>query len=352
MGNSRILLGNVYVMMAYAFRCLERTAPMQAAPQEFAHLHDLLAHIIAEELSRQVRRGLHHDYLPQREELRTIRARIDLPATMARHHIRNGTVVCEYDEFLPDTQHNRAVKAVVLMLARHEEVPPFRRRALTRLLPYLSRVSRIPVHTIRWHQLHLHRTTASYRWLLGACELAARGLLPGNEPGGAGLPWQHTEAMSTLFENFVKEYLRFHHPELNPRAAQVRWDLGGQRDVGKHQLPAMRTDITLARPDATLIIDTKLYSRPMAYGQYGKATLHSGNLYQIQAYVHNAAASTSTPVSGLLLYARTDGPIQPELDVEIIGHRIGATTIDLSQPWPRVQADLEAVLDRFPDLDH
>ncbi|MCG7278486.1 5-methylcytosine-specific restriction system specificity protein McrC [Corynebacterium imitans] len=348
MDNTNVLLGNVHVMMAYAFRCLERAEPAQGAPQEFDQLHDLLAHVIAEETARQIRRGLHHQYLPQREELRTIRGRVDIAATFTRQLTQRGTVVCDYEEFLADTAHNRAVYAVVLMLARHPQVAPLRRRALTRLLPYFAHVTRVPISTLNFEQLELHRANASYRWLLGACELAVKGLLPGDATGNAALPWQHTEAMSTLFENFVKEYFRFHHPQLQACSAQVGWDLRGERGVGKQQLPSMRTDITLTGPASTLIVDTKFYSEAMSYGRYDKASLHSGNLYQIHAYVRNAAAASTTPVGGLLLYARTDGPIQPELDVEIGGHRIGATTLDLATPWPHLQAQLEAVLDRFP----
>lgn len=348
MNKTNVLLGNVHVMMAYAFRCLERAEPAQGAPQDFDHLHDLLAHVIAEETARQIKRGLHHQYLPQREDLRTIRGRVDIAATFTRQLTQRGTVVCEYEEFLPDTALNRAVYAAILMLARHPQVAPLRRRALTRLLPYFAHVSRVSISTLKFDQLHLHRTNASYRWLLGACELAVRGLLPGNDPGDTALPWQHTEEMSTLFENFVKEYFRFHHPQLKARSAQVGWDLEGERGVGKQQLPQMHTDITLTGPASTLIVDTKFYDQPMSYGRFGKASLRSDNLYQIHAYVRNAAAASSMPVGGLLLYARTHGPIQPELDVEIGGHRIGATTIDLSSPWPQVQAQLEAVLDRFP----
>lgn len=348
MSNTNVLLGNVHVMMAYAFRCLERASPAQGAPQDFDHLHDLLAHVIAEETARQIKRGLHHQYLPQREELRTIRGRVDIAATFTRQLTQRGTVVCEYEEFFPDIALNRAIYAVVLMLARHPQVAPHRRRALTRLLPYFASVSRVPIRTLNFDQLHLHRSNASYRWLLGACELAVRGLLPGNDPGNAALPWQHTEEMSTLFENFVKEYFRFHHPQLKARSAQVGWDLEGERGVGKQQLPSMHTDITLTGPASTLIVDTKFYAQPMSYGRFDKASLRSDHLYQIHAYVRNAAAASTTPVGGLLLYARTHGPIQPELDVEIGGHRIGATTIDLSSPWPQVQAQLEAVLDRFP----
>lgn len=348
MANTSVLIGNVYVMMAYAFRCLERVPTSAGAPQDFEHLHDLLAHVIAEETARQLRRGLHHDYVPQREELRTIRGRVNLSATLARQRTQRGTVVCDYEEFLPDTAHNRAVHAVLLMLARNADVAPARRRALTRLLPYFTQVPRIPVHEINFDQLQLHRANSSYRWLLGACELAVKGLLPGDTHGDTALAWQRTEAMSALFENFVKEYFRFHHPQLRARSTQVVWDLGDGRSVGKQQLPNMRTDITLTGPESTLIVDTKLYAQSMSYGRFGKASLHSGNLYQINAYVRNAAAASSVPVGGLLVYARTDGPIQPELDVEIGGHRIGATTIDLSSPWPQVRAQLEAVLDRFP----
>ena len=64
-------------------------------------------------------------------------------------------------------------------------------------------------------------------------------------------------------------------------------------------------DITLQRGEATLIIDTKYYGANMQVSQFGTRSLHSGNLYQISAYVQHAAALHDS-VAGLY---STRGPV-------------------------------------------
>lgn len=346
MSSTEVLVGNVHIMMAYAFRTLSRIDDTPHATTKFEHIHDLFADIVARETSRQVKRGLDHDYLEETSELATVRGRIDLHDSIRARSAVRGALVCRYDEYVADTPVNQAVRATVLMLARSEQVAEPRRDALARLLPYFNGVRAVPPSAIQWSGLRLHRANASYRWLLSACELAVKGLLPANGSGDALLPWLNDEAMSTLFERFVKEYFRFHHPELRARAALVPWDVDDPDAIGAVYLPAMRTDITLQRDASMLIIDTKYYSASMQIGQYGTRTFHSGNLYQIGTYVQHAAA-THDEVSGLLLYARTSGPVQPELDTVLAGHRIGATTLDLTKPWPLLQQKLEGLLLRF-----
>jgi 5-methylcytosine-specific restriction enzyme subunit McrC len=58
--------------------------------------------------------------------------------------------------------------------------------------------------------------------------------------------------------------------------------------------------------------------------QYDKATLHSGNVYQIFAYVKNQDASGNGKVSGMLLYAKTDGQITPDYSYMMSGNKISA----------------------------
>lgn len=347
MSNSGVIVGNVHVMMAYAFRNPKAIAGAAVKAEHFEHVHDLYAHIIAEETNRQVKRGIHHDYHEQTEELPTLRGRVDINRTLAARSTTRGRLVCRFDEFLPDTPHNQAIKATGLMLARHQDVAPQRKDALKRLAPFFSGVSLIPLHKVRWRDLGIHRHNASYSMLLAACEFAFRGLLPSDAAGVDATRWATDQAMSALFERFVLEYFRFHHPHLEPRALNVKWDLDQQPSTGVAQLPAMRTDVTLSSETGTLIIDTKYYGSSMQVSQFGKRTLHSANLYQLQSYVRNLAPLQPQPVSGLLLYAKTAGPTQPELDVRLGGHRMGATTLDLAVPWPHLHMQLEQLLTRF-----
>jgi 5-methylcytosine-specific restriction enzyme subunit McrC len=338
-----IVIRNVYLMLAYAFRAMHSTGTQRIAAEEFDHLHDLLAEILARGVGTQVKRGLHHDYLAQSEELATVRGRIDVTGTVHARTVTRGRLVCDFDDYEIDTPHNRAVKSVIVLLIRHGEVSAQRKDALRRLLPYLDAVTLIAPRAIRWDALTYHRSNASYRLLLGVCELVVRGLLPTETAGSTRLSsWISDDSMSALYERFLREYYAFRHPELSPGAPTVPWDLD-QPGPFSGQLPEMRTDVSLRSGGRTLIIDAKYYGQTMQVGRWGKETVHSGNLYQLLTYVKNEDRARDGSVSGLLLYARTDAEAQPDLDVVIQGNRIGARTLDLNQPWEQIAEQLEDV---------
>ena len=103
----------------------------------------------------------------------------------------------------------------------------------------------------------------------------------------------------------------------------------------------MHTDVTLHHDGRQLIIDAKYYGRNLQTGRFGKVTIYSAHIYQLLAYVKNADTRSDGSVSGLLLYARTTGQVQPDLDVMIGGNRFRAATIDLDQPWTEIAAQLD-----------
>ena len=86
----------------------------------------------------------------------------------------------------------------------------------------------------------------------------------------------------------MREYYAVHHPELSPARITVAWDYRRAKRTRRQQLPEMRTDVTLRRGDRTLIIDAKYYGQSMQVGKWGKATVHSANLYQVLTYTKNA----------------------------------------------------------------
>lgn len=339
-----IVIRNIYVMLAYAFRAVRSSGTERIAAEEFDHLHDLLAEILAHGVGTQIKRGLHRDYLAQTEELATVRGRIDVVRSISSRSLTRGRLVCEYDEYEIDTPHNQALKSVIVLLIRHGEVSALRKNKLRRVLPYLDAVTLVSPTSIRWDALTYHRSNASYRLLLGVCELIVRGLLPSEDTGATKLSaWFSDGEMSALYERFLREYYAFHHPELSPGAPTIRWDLD-QPSLHSAQLPAMRTDVTLRSGGRTLIIDAKYYGRTLQTGWTGKQTIHSGHLYQILTYVKNEDIGRDGSIAGLVLYAQTDAKAQPDLDVVIQGNRIGAKTLDLNRPWDSVVAHLESLL--------
>lgn len=339
-----ITIRNIYVMMAYAFRSIHSSGNDALGTEQFDKLHDLFAEILVRGVGTQVKRGLHQDYVHRREELATVRGRIDVSRSIAEHSRSHGRLICGYDEYDPDTPHNRALKSVIILLVRHGEISKGRKEALRRLLPYMDAVTTIAPTSIRWATLTFHRSNASYRLLLGVCELVVRGLLPTESSGDKKLTtWLTDEVMSRLYERFLLEYFAFHHPELSPNAPRIDWDYDDSLSSGTGHLPAMKTDLRLHFGGRSLIVDAKYYSNSLQTGQWGKESINSANLYQILAYAKNADVAQDGTVSGLLLYARTDAPAQPDLDMTLQGNRIGARTIDLSLPWTQLRTQLDSI---------
>ena len=331
-------------MMAYAFRDIHQNGQDRFASEDFDTIHDLFAEILIRGIGSQVKRGLHRDYRRRSEELATVRGRIDLTRTSAALSMVRGRVVCEFDEYDLDTLHNRILKCVMILLIRQGSVSRERQDALRRLLPYFDSVEQVAPVSIRWSQLSFSRSSAPYRMLMGTCELVIRGLLPTEDPGANSLlSWVADEQMSSLYERFLLEYFRLHHPDLSPSAAKVQWDLDGEASSGMEQLPAMYTDITLRRGGRTVIIDAKYYSESMQVSQYGKSSVRSAHIYQIHSYTKNADVGRDGSVSGMLLYASTDAGLQPDLDVTIQGNRIAARTLDLNLQWDALRAQLEEI---------
>ncbi|AWH95937.1 5-methylcytosine-specific restriction endonuclease system specificity protein McrC [Dietzia psychralcaliphila] len=344
MTSNFIFIRNIYVMMAYAFRAIQKAGDEHLEVEQFDKLHDLFAEILVRGVGTQVKRGLHHDYLHRREELATVRGRIDVSRSISEHSRARGRLICSYDEYDSDTPHNRALKSVIILLVRHGEIRKDRKEALRRLLPYLDAVTTISPTSIRWNTLTYHRSNASYRLLLGACELVVRGLLPTEGSGNRKLTtWLSDDAMSQLYERFLMEYFIFHHRELSPSAPHIDWDYDYSLSSGTGQLPAMKTDLRLRGGHKTLIVDAKYYSKSMHTGQWGKESVSSSNLYQILAYTKNADIEQDGSVSGLLMYARTDAPSQPDLDMTVQGSRIGARTLDLNVPWNQLRTQLDGI---------
>lgn len=332
---------NIYYMLAYAFHGLTAGNVEDLGDEEFENLHSLFAEIILRGMTRQVKRGIHRDYLPRTETMSGVRGKIDITKSINGMTHFTRQLVCEYDEFTEDTLPNRIVKAAVMVLLRHGELSLSTCNGLKRLSQYLGGVTDIRPSEIRFNLLKTQRVNAEYKMLLSVCRLLFDSLLMTDENGGHKLrSFLTDERMHKLYERFVREYYRYHHPEFRAAACQIDWDLDSNID-GSY-LPSMTTDTTLTYGDRSLIIDTKWYSRTIS-AYFSKASYHSGNMYQIYSYVSNMAKSSKGIVSGALLYARTDEPVTPDGDYVISGNKISLKTLDMSQQFEGIKAQLEVI---------
>ena len=76
-------------------------------------------------------------------------------------------------------------------------------------------------------------------------------------------------------------------------------------------------------------------------------------MYQIYSYVKNKEAEyTGEPhtVSGMLLYAKTDEPIELDKSYNMTGNEIRVKTLDLNQEFAEIAQQLKTIVEqRFPN---
>ena len=343
-----IRIENVYYMLAYAFRTLsEKNEYARVKTESFDCAEDLFGEILAIGLSGLVKRGIHRDYLEVNEDIAGIRGRIEMAATM-RHRINHRMLVnCTHDEFSIDNEFNRILKTSAALLLRTGRLVKSGDR-LKRAVMHLGDVSEMDPRGIRWSALRFQKSNAHYLMLINICRFVIEGLLMGDDPDGGDKTIRvfsfDEDRLCRLYEAFLRGYFARHF-NLCAGAEQIDWALNDGDDGS--DLPRMLADISLADGFRKLIIDAKFYSRTMQE-HHGKYSVHSHNLYQILSYVGNAqvnedAAGTNLPVSGMLLYARTDEAIQPDVSVTIAGHPIEVKTLDLACPFAEIAAQLDSI---------
>lgn len=342
-----ILIRNIYHMLSYAFQELRKNNYENITKEDFEYILDIFAEILYRGVSEQLKQGLYKEYIERHETLSTMRGRLDINGTIRNIIQRKQCLDCEYDELSINNQLNRILKSTMLLLVRSEDVNTKRKRQLHSILPFFNDVDECDLRNVRWSAMRFQRNNRSYRMLMNICYFIVDCSLLTTESGNLRMPTFSDEHMNRLFERFVLNYYKRHHPSLKANADAIKWNvLEDSESVGLDLLPSMQSDITLHSADHTLIIDTKYYSA-MMQSQYDKHTIHSGNLYQIFTYVKNRDKEHTGNVSGMLLYVRTKEDIAPELDLVIDGNRIMVGTIDLNKEFIHIKEQLDSIVTKW-----
>ena len=340
-----IRVRNIFHMLAYAFSALTEQGYRAVAMEDFDNAVELCAAILERGVSLQLKRGLGQEYVNRSEVRSCLRGTIEVTESVKSQAVWRRQLVCSYDEFSVDTTMNRVIKATVALLVR-SDISKARKKSLKKLMVFFADVRDIDLHRVDWN-MRFERNNRTYRMLMAVCWLVAKGLLQTQSDGSVRMmDFFDEQRMSRLYEKFILEYYRREHPRLRASASFVEWALDDGMSEG---LPAMRTDITLSARGRVLIIDAKYYASTMQRN-FDKRSVHSGNLYQIFAYVKNKQAALerageSVEVSGMLLYAATDEEVQPDFTYRMSGNQIGVRTLDLDRPFEEIRAQLDGIAD-------
>jgi len=346
-----IPIHNVYYLLCYAWNALDEVQVVEVDTIRPRHVVDLLASVLARGVNHLLRRGLDRGYLEHREQLATVRGRIELEPTVRLGLHRQGRVHCAFDELSHDVLHNQILKTTITHLIGVVELDPEVRHQLAPLRRRLEGVTEIPLHPAPFGRVQIHRNNAFYRFLLHICELVWGCLVPAEGGGRTRFRdfLRDERRMEWLFERFILNFYDREQVEYSVRRDHLRWDaaaLRPEREQDLCYLPQMETDVSLRSSDRTLIIDTKYYSETLTSKYHGAPKVHAENLYQLHAYLSNMEhlGGADAEAEGLLLYPDCQGAV--DLAFELRGHRVRVKTLNLNQHWNGIHADLLSMLER------
>lgn len=346
---------NIYYMLTYAYRVLSNSTYKNVETEAFENAAELYTAILILGIGSQLKRGLNRDYIETVEAFSMLRGKIELNESIRPRMRLKQQLLCCHDEFSLNTRMNRILKTMCDKLlkteiSRNPKRDKIFKQKLRYLLVYFEGVDNIDLSAVDW-RMQFHRNNETYRMLMGICQLLSKSLLQTRSDGCTNLmDFEDDQSMSHLYEKFLLEYYCQEHPELKASASRIEWQLDeGSEEFG---LPEMRSDIMLAHGQTVLIIDAKYYTHNMQEN-YGKRSVHSGNLYQIFTYVKNKEAELENVphrVVGMLLYAKTDDEIQPNATYHMSGNEISVRTLDLNCPFGVIKHELDAIAETyFPD---
>lgn len=336
----RVVIRNIYYMMAYAFRAIKLEEYRKLGAEDFDNLADLMAAILAIGIGLQRKRGFERDYQEVQEELHGVRGHIDLRESTRLRMGRPDTLSCRFDEYTEDTYKNRILKTTARKLLESSEVDLERKRDLKRGLLALRDVDEIDPARIDWSRMQYHRNSGGYQMLMNVCYMVIKSLLLTQERGELRLASFATDReLHALYEKFVLEYFRREHPDIKASAKEISRKAS---DDAPSFLPHLYTDITLEHEDKMLIVDTKCYGT-ILNTNHDREVLSAAHVNQLTSYVAHAAYDSDVEVQGMLLYALTDNTAAIDKSWDEIGYRFHVKTLDLSQEFSEIAKQLDGI---------
>ena len=341
---------NIYYMLCYSFygELLNEKDEAELGSEAFDNVYNLFSLLLSLILRKEIKKGLHKEYININDELSGIRGKIKLDETINRNSLIRKKIICEFDEYNENCMLNQVIKTTIYFLIKSNKIGNSTKSILKKLLVYFNKVDLIEINSIKWNQIRFNRNNMAYKYVTDLCRLILEGLIVSDKYGKYKFKeFLDDKTISSIYENFIKAYYRKHYPELNASSRKLYLS-----DKPILNIPMMKTDITLEYEDRMLIIDAKFYSKILTGNPISNCkTVSNQHLNQIYVYVDSQDPQKEGNVKGMLLYAQTIDEPSVEISFKMIGHDIYIRTLDMNSDWASIKDILNRIANDFKNQD-
>ena len=318
------------------------------------NLLGLLGKVLVESTRTLLRRQLGREYVKNTSVISGIRGRIRFASSLRFIGNKESKLVCEFDVLDIDTPRNRIIRSTFHQLAgdsrvniNSKDLAAQLTHDIRNLVRDMEGVALINLSTAQFARVQIGRNDKNYVLPLKICALIHQLQMPTESAGDIALAklLQDEDYFATLFERFVRNFYAHHISGwYEVKAEGLKWPGGNQSPY----MPTMRTDISIIGrhpPNNRLIIDTKYYRDALTSNRGGALKFKTENLYQIYAYLRTQEEEGDNyrNARGMLLYPTVDYELDERMDIQ--GHEIRVSTINLRDPWERIEERLLSYVD-------
>jgi 5-methylcytosine-specific restriction enzyme subunit McrC len=340
-----IPIANIYYLLCYAWDEFVPRQLTNVAGEQFPDTLHLFSHLLVVGLRTLHRRGLEKGYVVTEQPTSIVRGRILIENTFRVRSRQPQQVFCAFDDLNANVLSNQILKATIRRILGEEHLRPVLRADLRRSCALLPGVSDIELNPRVFHEVRLHQNNRLYSFLIHICRFFYESLQALEQPGRYRFRDvdKDKKRMRRVFEKFVRNFFARRQRQFVVKSERMEWSAMALGISTPNLLPEMVTDVTLRSPDRTIIIECK-YTESVYQRRFFADKLRSAHLYQISAYLRNleSRAAPDGVADGILLYP-TAG-VKLDQSYRLHNHRILIRTIDLNQPWPRIEDEMLALL--------
>jgi 5-methylcytosine-specific restriction enzyme subunit McrC len=315
----KVSVKNLFFLLGFGVDLVEwagRRFPFDTHPDLLA----LMGWMFEAEVRRALAGGVVRGYRERQEALSTLRGRIDIGVQIRTRQGLPLPLECRFDEFTPDVELNRLVKAAILRLLHIPGLDPALGHALRFRLHTFADVAAVEYREAEVPEVAFTRLTRHWEHAVGLARMiVARQVLRDQE--GTVLGEAFTVDMNNLFERFICDVVAAVCPPGLTTEPQALRSLT--------PLLSIRPDLVLRQHQRDVAVADVKYKLP-------STGWVNDDAYQLLAY----CTALGLP-SGLLIYA-TPIPRQHQV-VRRAGITLERVGIDLEADRHALRAQVEQV---------
>ncbi|TYS18476.1 hypothetical protein FZC78_02750 [Rossellomorea vietnamensis] len=294
----KVPIRNLFCLLSYINDMPELIESLSDVDEDLI-TYDFIVDQFLREVDWLQHRGLVRDYVEKQEVTNRLSGRMLINESIPYLAGKKPMLVCEKDEYSLDILPNQIMKFTLQSICMNQYLKTETRKKSFLKLELLHEVRDLSLTKRIFSQLIFKRHNEHYKRMIHLATLLFELRLLSHRQGKWSLFSAELDerSLNAIFEKFLFHFYRIEQKDYRVSSEILQWGLEGN----KSYLPQMKTDVSLTHKEEQkkIIIDAKFYKNAFQEN-FGKATFHSHNMYQLFTYLMHQ--DRELQLRGLLIY--------------------------------------------------